>query len=125
MLVASDFLVNTLNDFIGAPKTEYFTIGGTATSIAAIMQELQPYDPKKTHGYKIYIKDLKELTEKLYLMPIDERKRLKGLQPERAEVISCGALILLETMQKIGLQYVIVSENDNLEGYLKQILENR
>ncbi len=118
-----DKVLSVISEFTDTIKTEYFTIGGTATSIAAMLQELEPYDPNKTHGYKITLGELKALTDKLYEMTIDERKKLKGLQPERAEVIAGGALILLEVMKKIGLEVITVSESDNLEGYLKQILE--
>ncbi len=120
-----DKVLKTVAKFSNAIKTEYFTIGGTATSIASMMQELEPYDPNKTHGYKIRLSELTALTERLYAMSVDERKKLKGLQPERAEVIAGGALILLETMKLIGIDCVTVSESDNLEGYLKQILEKK
>ena len=63
------------------------------------------------------------MSEKLYKLPVKERKKLKGLQPERAEVIAGGAYLLYAIANKIGLDKIIVSEKDNLEGYLMLKME--
>jgi exopolyphosphatase/guanosine-5'-triphosphate,3'-diphosphate pyrophosphatase len=100
-------------------------IGGTATTITAMLQQLEGYDTKKTHNSIIGLVDLQLLTDNLYLMSIDERKALKGLQPERADIIANGALILLKILKYLSLDYVTVSEKDNLEGYLHRYLERK
>jgi exopolyphosphatase/guanosine-5'-triphosphate,3'-diphosphate pyrophosphatase len=100
-------------------------IGGTATTITAMLQQLEVYDAKKTHNSIIGLDDLQLLTDNLYLMSIDERKSLKGLQPERADIIANGALILLKILKYLSLDYVTVSEKDNLEGYLHRYLERK
>lgn len=100
------------------PKTDFFGIGGTATSIASLMQGLEPYDPSKVDGYVIEKPALMSLKDRLFNLSIEEIKNLKGLQPERADVISGGVLLLLKIMDKLSIDKVIVSESDNLEGYL-------
>ena len=40
------------------------------------------------------------------------------MQPERAEVIAGGALLLLSVLDYLRLSRITVSERDNLEGYL-------
>lgn len=111
--------ISSFIDKIGrVPKTQFYSIGGTATSIAAMLQELEPYDPTKTHGYIVDKNSLSKLVDKLFSLSVEERKGLKGLQPERAEVIAGGALMLLIVMGKIGIEEIIVSESDNLEGFL-------
>ena len=52
-------------------------------------------------------------------MTVEEKRNLKGLQRERAEVIVGGACLLLNIMKKIGVERVTISESDNLEGYLR------
>ena len=105
------------------PNAQFYAIGGTATTIAAMLQELQPYDPEKTHGYVVCRDALGCLTDKLFSMTVEERKKLKGLQPERAEVIGGGARLLLAIMDKLKITSFTVSESDNLEGYLMTKLE--
>lgn len=123
LALARDKILNKIQEFGNIPFAEFYAIGGTATSLAAIVQELEPYDPKKTDGFILEIDVLKALSKKLYEMPIDERKKLKGLQPERAEVIAGGAYLLYAIANKIGLDKIIVSEKDNLEGYLMLKME--
>ncbi|MBE7083596.1 MAG: hypothetical protein E7373_03220 [Clostridiales bacterium] len=124
-LSSKKFVIDKISEYGKVLPSDFYAIGGTATSIASIFLECEPYDPKKINGFKISAKDLSSLTLKLYKMSVQERQKLKGLQPERAEVIAGGALILLEIMNKIGVDYVTVSESDNLEGYLAKKMENK
>ncbi|MBQ8426644.1 MAG: hypothetical protein IJX16_02655 [Clostridia bacterium] len=113
-----DFCSQKIKEYGFIPNAEFFGIGGTATSISAILLGLDKYQPEKVNGYQIKLFDLQKLVDKLFSMNVEERKLLKGLQPERAEVIAGGAMLMLMLMQKIGLDYITVSESDNLEGYL-------
>ena len=121
----SNYVKNAITEFGQIPKTDYFTIGGTATSLAAISLELEPYDPNKTDGFVLTITALKGLCERLFSMSVVEREKLKGLQPERAKVIASGAQILYEIMKSSKIDKITVSEKDNLEGYLKYIMEKK
>jgi len=100
------------------PKTTFYAIGGTATSLSAICQRLDPYDPSKVHGYRLGLDEIKNLVDRLYSMTVEDRKKLKGLQPERAEVISGGALLMQKILEFLCVGQVVTSERDNLEGYL-------
>lgn len=117
-VVATSYILEKLKEFNKIPKSKFYAIGGTATSLAALIQELEPYDPLKTDGFIIDVTVLEEIVDKLFSLSVEKRKQLKGLQPSRAEVIANGALIVLEIMKNIGLTSLIVSEKDNLEGYL-------
>ena len=119
------FLSKKVLEYGQVPLADFYAIGGTATSVAAMLQELSPYDPSKVDGYVVLKHDLENLTNRLFSMTVDERKKLKGLQPERAEVIASGCSILLSVMKHLGVDKIIVSEKDNLEGYLKLKLEKK
>lgn len=112
------FCRKKIKEFGDIPTSNFVGIGGTATSIASMMLELEPYNPEKINGYIIYKKQLKQLTKKLFSMSIEERRLLKGLQSERAEVIAGGCALLYLLMEKLSVDNVTVSESDNLEGYL-------
>jgi len=92
------------------------TIGGTATSIAAIYHSLSIYDSQKVHNTVIDIEYLKNVFETLKNMKIEQRYEVKGLQKERADVIPSGIYILLYLLQGLDISRFTVSENDNLEG---------
>jgi exopolyphosphatase/guanosine-5'-triphosphate,3'-diphosphate pyrophosphatase len=49
-------------------------------------------------------------------MPLAERRRLPGLEPERAPVIVAGAVIASELLDSFGLTALETSERDILHG---------
>lgn len=117
-----DFCQNYMVDFVKnygeVPKSKFYGIGGTATSIAAMLLDLPVYDANLVNGFEIKYNSLCELTNKLYSLSIEGRKKLNGLQPQRAEVISSGCVILKSIMEYLKIDCITVSEDDNLEGYL-------
>ena len=118
-----EYVGDKIKEYGYIPHAKFYGIGGTATSIAAIMLKLKQYNPDLVNGYRIQKAELKKLTDKLFSMTIEERRNLKGLQPARAEVIAGGTALMLAVMDKIGLNEITVSESDNLEGYLMKKTE--
>ncbi len=123
--LVQEFVLKKITEFNSVPTAKFFGIGGTATSIASMMQELKVYDAEKVNGFLIDIDSLKILVEKLFVMSESDKQKIIGLQPQRVGVIAGGAQLLLSIMQKLGIKNLTVSENDNLEGYLKYVLEKR
>jgi len=91
-------------------------VAGTATSLAAIDQELEPYDPKRVHGYRLTGDATERMLGRLAALPLHERREMAGLHPDRAPTIVAGAAILLEAMRVFGLWSFEVSEADLLHG---------
>jgi exopolyphosphatase/guanosine-5'-triphosphate,3'-diphosphate pyrophosphatase len=95
---------------------EGIAVAGTATSLAAIDQQLDPYDPERVDGYGLLLEASERMLGELAAIPLDERKQVPGLHPDRAPTIIAGAAILVEAMQVFGLAAVEVSEADILHG---------
>ena len=91
-------------------------VAGTATSMASIAQELEPYDPDKVEGYVVSASECRAICRRLAGLTLAERRQVRGLHPERAPTIVAGAIILLETLALFGLDEVEVSEHDILRG---------
>jgi exopolyphosphatase / guanosine-5'-triphosphate,3'-diphosphate pyrophosphatase len=91
-------------------------VAGTATSLAAIDQELDPYDPERVHGYGLGQATCERLLARLAELPLERRRGVTGLHPDRAPTIVAGAGILLESMRACGLDEVEISERDILHG---------
>jgi exopolyphosphatase/guanosine-5'-triphosphate,3'-diphosphate pyrophosphatase len=103
----------------GAVKSETDTgvaVAGTATSLAAISQELEPYDPARVDGYRLELGEGERILAMLAVMPVAERREVKGLHPDRAPTIVAGAMILVEITRAFGLDWVETSEADILHG---------
>jgi exopolyphosphatase / guanosine-5'-triphosphate,3'-diphosphate pyrophosphatase len=91
-------------------------VAGTATSAAAILQELDPYDPARVHGFRLLRAQLEMLLPRLAAMTVEERRHVAGLHPDRAEAIVAGLILLVEALRTFGLDDVEVSEHDILRG---------
>lgn len=116
------FVSEKVEEYGSVPKTEFYAVGGTATSIAAVILELEPYDPERVDGYTVTFDEMEKLCSRLFSLSVSEREKLKGLQKERAKVIASGVAIVLSIMKKLGVNKLTVSEKDNLEGYLKVMM---
>jgi exopolyphosphatase/guanosine-5'-triphosphate,3'-diphosphate pyrophosphatase len=97
---------------------ELIALAGTATSLAAIELGLERYDPARVHGYELSGSHLSDLLEMLAALPVERRRRVVGLHPQRAGVIVAGALILETVLALAGLDRIVVSEHDLLYGIL-------
>ena len=91
-------------------------VAGTPTSLAAIAQELEPYDPARVHGYHLSAEKRDQIFARLAAMPLAERKQVRGLHPDRAIAILPGIVILTEIMRLFELDQIEVSEHDILRG---------
>lgn len=98
--------------------TRGIAVAGTATQLAAIARELDsgagPDAP--LHGYVLELDGVRNMLGHLASVPLEERRRTPGLDPDRAPTIVAGAAILVESMEAFGLDQVETSETDILHG---------
>jgi exopolyphosphatase/guanosine-5'-triphosphate,3'-diphosphate pyrophosphatase len=99
-----------------APVRRGIAVAGTATSAAAIDQELDPYDPARVHGYRLLLATVELLLARLADMSEAQRRHVAGLHPDRAPTIVAGMILLSEAMRAFELDGVEVSEHDILRG---------
>ena len=92
--------------------------GGTVTSLASMLQELEVYDSAKVQDYVIHPEDVSKILEKLSKMSYDDKCHMKGLLPSRADIIVAGVVILDSLMEYFALSEITVSDRDLSEGLL-------
>jgi exopolyphosphatase/guanosine-5'-triphosphate,3'-diphosphate pyrophosphatase len=91
-------------------------VAGTITSLAALDLGLVEYDRDRVHGHRLGDTAVRAQLERLAALPVAERRKVPGLDPERAPVIVAGAVILREVMHHFGLAAIEASERDILYG---------
>ena len=91
-------------------------VGGTATSLIAIRDHLDPYDPSKVHLNHISIDEVSQIEGLLASKTLNEREDIPGLQAKRAPVMLAGTILLAELMKNSGFKHLVVSESDLLFG---------
>ena len=92
--------------------------GGTFTTMAAMVKEIPWTARTHMHGTRVTKDEIRRIGEKLAGMPLEERIRLPGLQPGRADIVVHGICILLAVMDRFEIKAITVSEWGNLDGYL-------
>ncbi|RAK05121.1 Ppx/GppA phosphatase [Halanaerobium saccharolyticum] len=97
-------------------------VGGTITTLAAVKLALEDYDSSKIENLKIKKSELEKIISDLSKVNLEERQKIKGLQPKRADIIIAGLIILKSILDYIDSKELYVSDHDLLYGLLKEEL---
>lgn len=97
-------------------------VAATPASLAAVLLQLPVYEPEKIHGFRLKKSDLSELLQKLRALSLEERKKLPGMHPDRAELLPVGGAILWRSMEYLGLSQLLVSDHGLRYGILYEEL---
>ena len=104
-----------------APKCEgeiLIGTGGTITTLAKIDKQIDEYNKKILHGYKINLSILRKLRKNLQNMSKSQRENVIGLHKKRADVITTGAAIYEVLMQVLNFDFISISTRELRYGYL-------
>ena len=94
-------------------------IGGTATSLSAMVKRMQTYDATLNHGSVVTLEQLIALEKEIYACKDSEEiaSAFPSIGEKRARVIGVGCIALIEILKYLGKTEFTVSEHDNIEGY--------
>ena len=110
------------SDLAVPPGARVVGVAGTVTQLAALKSGALVYDPDLTHHSVLSHGDVRRLARRLESLPYEKRKRVRGLEAGRVDVIVAGAEILLCAMETFDAAEVLVSEKDILDGLVIQLL---
>lgn len=92
---------------------------GTIETLAIIhAKERLGVVPDPLHGYRIHLKELRELVDRLRRLSYAERAEFPGMTDQRAEIILAGALILQEAMTLLNVETLVICERALREGVI-------
>jgi exopolyphosphatase/guanosine-5'-triphosphate,3'-diphosphate pyrophosphatase len=96
-------------------------IAGTVTTLAAVSMKMATYDGARVHGSSLSIEELVRVVGDLASLPLEERKKVPGLEPKRADVIVAGGHVALGFIEKIGAKSVTVSDRGVRWGLAEEL----
>lgn len=119
-----DFLQIRMNEAgcLVTPDSILIGTAGTATTLAAIILEMNDYDYRRVNNFVISRQQIQDVFDKLLPMSLAERLAVPGLEKGREDLIMAGILITLQTMEMFGLDRMKVSDYGLLEGLVVSCL---
>jgi exopolyphosphatase / guanosine-5'-triphosphate,3'-diphosphate pyrophosphatase len=93
-------------------------MGGAVTNLAAVKHELATYDSEVVQGTVLDLGEIDRQIELYRTSNAEERRRIVGLQPGRADVILAGACIVRTVIAKLGRDSATVSDRGLRHGLL-------
>jgi exopolyphosphatase/guanosine-5'-triphosphate,3'-diphosphate pyrophosphatase len=120
---ALDFAEQNISNEIGDIEKlfssgELIGIGGNASNIASIKHNLKVFSSDIVHNTVITSEDLLSQIKLFSSKSLEERKKIIGLQPKRADIILAGALIIKVIMEKFKRTSLIVSDKGLRHGLI-------
>jgi exopolyphosphatase/guanosine-5'-triphosphate,3'-diphosphate pyrophosphatase len=107
------------------PPFSMVAVGGTATTLASVQQGLDQFVYEKIHHFILKREVLKSQLDLYRFRTIEERKKIPGLSPARADVILAGGAILYEAMIELRCPSVLVSAHGVRYGLVYKKIANR
>lgn len=109
--------------FAGVPRVDGDPVGiaGTMTTLAAISMKMSTYDGARVHGATLDKGELERVVRDLARVPLEERKRIAGLEPKRADVIVAGGLLALAFLEHARADRVVISDRGVRWGLAEEL----
>lgn len=107
------------------PKGLFVGTAGSVTTLAAIDQRMTAYDPQKINRYPLSRAVIERIFKELSAIPLEQRKKTRGLEKGREDIILAGSLILLAVMELFGYDPVHVSDYGLREGVLIHLYQKK
>jgi exopolyphosphatase / guanosine-5'-triphosphate,3'-diphosphate pyrophosphatase len=96
--------------------------GGTFTTIGAITLASRGWSSRSVHGTLVTKAGLEKLVEELAAMTPDQRRRVPGLPPQRADIIVAGVAVAAVLVELVGADGVTVSGFGLRDGLLLEMV---
>ena len=114
----SAFVMSRLNQYpwLKQNNLPLIGVGGTARTVAKIIQRAKKYPATKIHNYAYPVQTFRSFFNKLRLTNLEQRKKISGLSTERSDIILAGSTIISCLLEATGAKKLITSGCGLREG---------
>ena len=99
-------------------------VAGSIVTIAAVELGLHTFDAARLHGMQLTKDAAEDVFRTLATESLADRVHNPGLPVERAGVIVGGCCLLVAIMRRLGLDHIIVSTHNLLDGVVHEACRN-
>ena len=116
---ALNAIAKDLSRLDGRPTPDALVgMGGANTNLAAVKHQMAKYDPDVIQGSVLERAEVERQIELYRTSSLDDRRKIVGLQPKRADVILAGACIVKTVMDKLKQDKMSISDRGLRHGLL-------
>ncbi len=116
-----DSIIHSIREIRSLKPALAIGSSGTIINLAEIAQ--RTFHQNSSNGDPaLSAKDLQKVTDLLRSLPLDQRKKVPGMNPERADIIIAGAAILEIFMKELGLDSILTTGRGLQDGLLVDYL---
>lgn len=98
-------------------------VGGAMSTIASVEIGLPAYDRDALHGFVLERPAVEDVFRTLATESAEDRAFNPGLEPDRVGLIVGGACVVVETMRQLGIDRLVISQSDLIDGVVFEMLE--
>jgi exopolyphosphatase/guanosine-5'-triphosphate,3'-diphosphate pyrophosphatase len=98
--------------------------GGTFTALAHMAKWQREGRHGSVQGYVLTPAEVVHLLDQLREAPLEARRQIPGLSPDRAELIVAGATVISRLVKRLGTQQILVNESGIREGLLLRMISD-
>lgn len=92
--------------------------GGTITTLASMVMSMRKQAYSTSHGYEVLRSEVVHLLAMLVRKDIKALRSVPGLNPDRADIIIAGLVVIDELMRYFGANMMLVNERGIREGLI-------
>ena len=96
--------------------------GGSFTALAHMSKWQREGRHGSVQGYVLTPAEIIHLLDRLREAPLETRRRIPGLSPDRADIILAGATVIARLVRRLGTQQILVNERGIRDGLLLHMI---
>lgn len=105
-----------LNESARKPDVQLVGLGGTIRNLASIETVRRAYPLNTLHGFSLSRSSIARSIKQLKELPLSARRKISGLNSDRADIILPGALVIYNIMKRLQKKTLTISVNGLREG---------
>jgi exopolyphosphatase / guanosine-5'-triphosphate,3'-diphosphate pyrophosphatase len=123
-----DAIDEAIKDAIGKPAFAaplMIGSGGTFTNLSDMAQAERDGKVTNSRDYALSRAEITRMLDRLRETPLEARRRIPGLNPQRADIILGGVAVVARLTKWLGTQRVLVNDRGVRDGVLLSMIDER
>ncbi len=100
------------------PETQMIGVGGSFRNLFKINKLIRKYPLDIAHNYKLATEDFLSIYDTLKVLDVDKRKKIKGLSPNRADIMPAASAIIKSFLSYLNIEQFTIGGCGLREGIM-------